>query len=161
MRFSPMQCRCQGTFRVNPIAIARPRIALGLNRAKPGVAPGLRLVQGSEGCARDRTPPPVVGWSGRSHGVRTTWCTTGKFAGAPVAIARRNSLRKKARCEGGRCFNSVSSRRKSDVDNPCALRFLRRSMGGNRKLSVPGMTITFDIGSPTASSAPLLRCPLQ
>lgn len=43
-----------------PLAAARPA-----ERAKPGTMPGLRLVQGSEGCARDYTPPPVVGYLGR------------------------------------------------------------------------------------------------
>lgn len=38
-------------------------------RAKPGTSPGLRLVQGSEGCARVLTPPPVVGGLGRTYGV--------------------------------------------------------------------------------------------
>jgi hypothetical protein len=32
-----------------------------LKRSKPGFLPGLRLVQGSEGCVREYTLPPVVG----------------------------------------------------------------------------------------------------
>lgn len=63
-------------------------------------------------------------------------------------MLRLKSLRKNARCEGGRCFNSDKSCRKFAVDNPCALRFVRISGTGRVKPSDPRNVITFDIAPP-------------
>ncbi len=77
-------------------------------------------------------------------------------------MARLKSLRKNARCEGGLCFNSDKSRRKSAVDNPCALRFLRLSGTGKVKQSDPQNVITFDIAPPKNRNGwAVLRLPSQ
>jgi hypothetical protein len=70
-------------------------------RAKPGILPGLRLVQGSEGCAREFTPPPVVGSLGRSYGVGNSVVYNGESIsraisdGAAQKPAQKSALRRR------------------------------------------------------------------
>jgi hypothetical protein len=61
----------------------------------PGIYPGLRLVQGSEGCARENTPPPVVGRLGRANGVRNSVVCYGELCLSAVCHGAMQQLAQK------------------------------------------------------------------